>query len=95
MLANRLYHTWFEQIRQLLPDERITRVRNFAWLLVGIYRGKSVHLSDIASKIPGPSQRTQHCSASESASGQPSGAGTRMVRLCCQEPASGDGPERG
>ena len=53
MSANRLYHTWFEQIRQLLPDERITRVRNFVWLLVGIYESKSVHLSDVASKIPG------------------------------------------
>lgn len=53
MSANRLYHTWFEQIRQVLPDERITRVRNFVWLMVGIYQSKSVHLSDIASKIPG------------------------------------------
>jgi len=53
MSANRLYHTWFEQIWQLLPDERITRVRNFVWLLVGIYESKSVHLSDVASKIPG------------------------------------------
>lgn len=53
MSGNRLYHTWFEQIRQLRPDERITRVRNFVWLMVGIYQSKSVHLSDIASKIPG------------------------------------------
>jgi len=53
MSANRLYHTWFERIRQLLPGERITRLRNFAWLMVGIYQSKSIHLSDIASKIPG------------------------------------------
>ncbi len=53
MLANRLYHTWFERIRQVLPDGRITRLRNFVWLMVGIYQSKSVHLSDIASKIPG------------------------------------------
>jgi hypothetical protein len=53
MSANRLYHTWFGQIRQLLPDECITRVRNFVWLLVGIYGSKSVHLSDVATKIPG------------------------------------------
>jgi len=53
MSGNRLYHTWFEQVRQLLPNERITRVRNFVWLMVGIYQSKSVHLSDIASKIPG------------------------------------------
>jgi len=48
MSTNRLYHTWIERIRQLLPDERITRLRNFAWLIVGIYQSKSVHLSDIA-----------------------------------------------
>ena len=53
MSANRLYHTWFERIRQLRPDEHITRLRNLTWLMVGIYQGRSVHLSDIASKIPG------------------------------------------
>ena len=53
MSANRLYHTWFERIRQLRPDERITRLRNLVWLMVGIYQSRSVHLSDIASKIPG------------------------------------------
>ena len=53
MSANRLYHTWFERIQQLRPDERITRLRNLTWLMVGIYQGRSVHLSDIASKIPG------------------------------------------
>jgi len=53
MSGNCLYHTWFEQIQQLLPDERITRLRNFVWLMVGIYQSKSVHLGDIASKIPG------------------------------------------
>ena len=53
MSANRLYYTWFERIRQLRPDERITRLRNLAWLMVGIYQSRSVHLSDVASKIPG------------------------------------------
>ncbi|MBM3157213.1 MAG: hypothetical protein FJY85_12015 [Deltaproteobacteria bacterium] len=53
MSGNCLYHTWFEQIQQLLPDERVTRLRNFVWLMVGIYQSKSVHLGDIASKIPG------------------------------------------
>ena len=42
MSANRLYHTWFEQIGQLLPDERITRLRNFVWLMVGIYQSKEI-----------------------------------------------------
>ena len=50
MSANRLYHTWFERIRQLRPDERITRLRNLTWLMVGIYQSRSVHLSDIAGK---------------------------------------------
>jgi hypothetical protein len=53
MSINRLYHTWFDRIKQLRPGERITRLRNVAWLLVGIYRSKSVHLSKVALEIPG------------------------------------------
>jgi hypothetical protein len=53
MSTNRLYHTWFNWIEQLRPDERITRLRNLTWLLVGIYESKAVHLSKVASKIPG------------------------------------------
>jgi hypothetical protein len=52
MSANCLYHTWFKRIRQLRPQERITRLRNLVWLMVGIYQSRSVHLSDIANKIP-------------------------------------------
>src|SRR4030042_3583773 len=53
MPINDLYHTWFMKIRQLQPTERITRIRNFAWLLVGIHQSRSVYLSRIAGKIPG------------------------------------------
>jgi hypothetical protein len=53
MPITKLYHTWMNKILQLLPGERITRVRNLAWLLAGIYQSKSVHLSKVASKIPG------------------------------------------
>ena len=53
MSINHLYHTWLSQIRQLRPGERITRLRSFTWLLVGIYQSKSVHLSKAAMKIPG------------------------------------------
>jgi hypothetical protein len=53
MSANRLYHTWFERIEQLRPTARKTKIRNFTWLLVGIYLSRSVHLSLIANKIPG------------------------------------------
>ena len=53
MPAKRLYHTLFKQIAQLRPGERITRLRNMTWLLVGISLSRSVHLSRIALKIPG------------------------------------------
>jgi len=53
MSTNHLYHTWFNWIEQLRPDERVTRLRNLTWLLVGIYRSKAVHLSKVALKIPG------------------------------------------
>ena len=53
MPINRQYHTWFERIRELRPGQRITQVRNFVWLLVGIHQSRSVTLSKIAGKIPG------------------------------------------
>ena len=53
MSINHLYHTWYKRIEQLRPGERVTRLRNLAWLLVGICRSKSVHLSQVALKIPG------------------------------------------
>lgn len=53
MSANRLYLTCFEQIAQLRPTEWVTRLRNLAWLMVGILRSRSVHLSRVANEIPG------------------------------------------
>jgi hypothetical protein len=53
MPITKLYHTWVKKITQLLPNERVTRVRNLAWLLTRIYASKSVHLSKVANKIPG------------------------------------------
>ena len=52
MSAYRLYDTWFRVIRKLLPMERITRVRNAVWMIVGLYLGQSVHLARIASRLP-------------------------------------------
>jgi hypothetical protein len=52
MPITNIYHTWEMRIRQLQPTERITRVRNFAWLLVGIYISRSVSLSRISGRIP-------------------------------------------
>ena len=53
MPINHQYHTWFKQIRELRPKQRVTQVRNFVWLLVGIHHSRSVTLSKIAGKIPG------------------------------------------
>lgn len=53
MSINGQYHTWFQRIRELRPNQRVTQVRNFVWLLVGIHRSRSVILSHIAGKIPG------------------------------------------
>jgi Transposase DDE domain len=56
MPTNYLYHNWFYQIRELRPGQRITQVRNFVWLMIGIYKSRSVSLSRIAGKIPGKAQ---------------------------------------
>lgn len=56
MLANRLYSVLWKQMIQIRPKERITRLRNMTWLMVGIYLSRSVHLSKIALKIPSPAK---------------------------------------
>lgn len=53
MPVNKLYHTCQKMLRGLRPTERITRIRNFSWLMSGLYQSRSVHLSKIAEKIPG------------------------------------------
>jgi len=51
----RLYHTMVHQIGKWLPNERITRVRNLALFLTGLYLSRKVHLSLIAEEwhLPG------------------------------------------
>jgi hypothetical protein len=53
MPIKELYHTWNKLINELRPNERITRKRNFIWLLAGVYQSRSVHTSKIAEKVPG------------------------------------------
>lgn len=57
MPITRLYHTWIARFLELQPEERITRVRNFVWLMIGIYESRSVNLSKIAGKLPGQAKR--------------------------------------
>jgi hypothetical protein len=56
MPVNALYATWFQFLTQLLPQERITRVRNLALLLSGIAASRSVWLSHIAAVLPSNAQ---------------------------------------
>jgi hypothetical protein len=53
MPTAKLYRIWKEQIRDLRPRQRITQIQNFAWMMVGIYQSRSVHLSKIAGKVLG------------------------------------------
>lgn len=58
MPINQLYYTLQKAIMELRPGQRITQVRAFVWLMVGIYLSRSVQLSHIAGKIPGQAKRT-------------------------------------
>jgi hypothetical protein len=52
----RLHGTVLDSPCKWLPGERITRLRNLAWLMTGMYLARSVHLSHIARKLPLPGQ---------------------------------------
>ena len=53
MAITRLYHTCKDKIQQVLPQERITRVRMMSWFVAGLFMSSSIHLSHIAREIPG------------------------------------------
>lgn len=58
MPTNRLYDTWKMRIMELRPGQRITQIRAFVWLMIGIYLSRSVNLSKVACKIPGEAKLT-------------------------------------
>ena len=58
MPTNRLYDTWKTRILELRPGQRMTQVRTFVWMIVGIFQSRSVNMSRIAQKIPGEVQLT-------------------------------------
>ncbi len=53
MSINEMYHTVMQKMLQLRPKERITRIRGMSKLLTGIWGSRSVHLSRVATKVPG------------------------------------------
>lgn len=58
MPINQLHLTFKRLLLQLRPDERLTRIRNWSLLLVGLCLSRSVHLAKIANKIPTTSTTT-------------------------------------
>lgn len=54
----RLYRSLLEGVSSLLPKERVTRQRNLAAMLTGIYLSGSVQLNRIASKVPSTAKLT-------------------------------------
>ncbi len=48
----RLYHTVLKQLCQWLPDERVTRMRNLALLVSGLYLSQKVQLPLVVRKWP-------------------------------------------
>lgn len=53
MPINQMYGTWIHRICELRPNQRITQVRNFVWLVVGIFHSRSVQLGRVAGKVLG------------------------------------------
>jgi hypothetical protein len=51
MPINKTYRTWIQRICELRPKQRITQVKNFVWLVVGIFHSRSVSLSRVAGKV--------------------------------------------
>lgn len=50
----RLYHKIRKQMIKFLPDQHITRLRNMALLVMGLFLGRSVHHARIVSEWPVP-----------------------------------------
>ena len=54
----RMYHIIFRSVCKVLDTLRVTRQRNLARMVTGIYLGQHVHLSKIANHLRGASQLT-------------------------------------
>lgn len=51
------YHTIKQRMQGIVGKERITRIRTMAWMQSGMLHSRSVHLTRIASKIPGSAKK--------------------------------------
>lgn len=57
MTTNHLYHKLMQQIEQILPEERITRKRVFAWLMTSLFFGRNPYAARLGNKIPGKAKK--------------------------------------
>lgn len=57
MPISKVYDTWKRKIHQMRPKERLSRVKTMAWLLAGIYVGRTVQLGRVVSVLPGEAVR--------------------------------------
>ena len=53
----KLYHKWREWLTQHLPDDCSSRLTNLTHFMIGLFRGKSVHLPKIARELPIDAQK--------------------------------------
>ena len=51
-----LYNRLFEKLREFHSDQHLRRIKNWAWIVVGLIQSHSVHLSEIAQHIPSEAQ---------------------------------------
>lgn len=58
MTATHLYNSWNEKLGHIRVGENKARLRTLAWMMVGMMLSQSVHLGNIARKIPSVAQQT-------------------------------------
>lgn len=51
-----LYTRLFTKLREVHSDEHLRRIKNWAWIVVGLIQSHSVHLSEVAQHIPSEAQ---------------------------------------
>ena len=72
MPINETYRTWIHRICELRPKQRTTQVKNFVWLVVGIFHSRSVSLSQYRRQSDQYCQECEYRATPQSFSGQPS-----------------------
>lgn len=60
MKTNQLYDTLMEQIEQILPKQRVTRLRVLAWLMTALFYSKSPHTNRLGNQIAGTAKKTSN-----------------------------------